>query len=141
MPRRARIAVPGIRWHIIQRGNNRSACFYAQADYHVYLETPQIQARELGCTIHAYVLMTNHVHLLGTPEERQSVSLMMKHLGQRYVQYVNRTYRRTGTLWEGRFKSCIVKKSGTDHVFSNYLLGTSRPPQSRLYAMYQKQTK
>lgn len=59
--------------------------------------------------VHAYVLMTNHVHLLITPTHADSASLMMKHLGQRYVQYINRTYQRTGTLWEGRFRSCLAQ--------------------------------
>ena len=109
MPRRARIAVAGIPWHIIQRGNNRSACFFAEADYHYFLDTLAEQSCKWGCAVHAYVLMTNHVHLLLTPEERDSASHLMKHLGQRYVQYVNRTYRRTGTLWEGRFRSCLAQ--------------------------------
>ena len=101
MPRRARVSVPGIPWHIIQRGNNRSACFFAQEDYHRYLDALKEQADKYGCAIHAYVLMTNHVYLLITPEREDSVALMMKRLGQRYVQYVNRTYRRSGTLWGG----------------------------------------
>lgn len=109
MPRRARLAVPGIPWHIIQRGNNRSACFYADEDYRRYLDTLGEQATKYGCAIHAYVLMTNHVHLLVTPAQETSAALMMKHLGQRYVQYINRTYRRSGTLWEGRFKSCLAQ--------------------------------
>lgn len=109
MPRRARLAVRGIPWHIIQRGNNRGACFYAEEDYRFYLETLRDQAQTQGCAIHAYVLMTNHVHLLLTPERKDSAASLMKHLGQRYVQYVNRTYRRSGTLWEGRFKSCLAQ--------------------------------
>lgn len=109
MPRRARIAVPGIPWHIIQRGNNRSACFYADEDYRRYLDTLQEQAEKHGCAIHAYVLMTNHVHLLLTPARENSAGLLMKHLGQRYVQYINRAYRRSGTLWEGRFRSCLAR--------------------------------
>ena len=109
MPRRGRLAVPGIPWHIIQRGNNRSACFYTEADYHRYLLTLTEQADKHGCAVHAYVLMTNHVHLLLTPEREDSAALLMKHLGQRYVQYVNRTYRRSGTLWEGRYRSCLVQ--------------------------------
>ena len=109
MPRRARLALAGIPWHIIQRGNNRSACFYARDDYHRYLGTLHQQAIKHGCRIHAYCLMTNHVHLLVTPERVDSASLMMKHLGQRYVQYINRTYHRSGTLWEGRFRSCLAQ--------------------------------
>src|SRR5713101_6710255 len=119
MPRRARIAIAGIPWHIIQRGNNRSACFYAQEDYRRYLDTLREQATKFGCAIHAYVLMTNHVHLLLTPEKPESAGLLMKHLGQRYVQYVNRSYRRSGTLWEGRFRSCLVQSE-------HYLLACAR---------------
>lgn len=110
MPRRARLVVPGIPWHIIQRGNNRSACFYADEDYRRYLDTLAEQAEKHGCSVHAYVLMTNHVHLLLTPAQEDSAALLMKHLGQRYVQYINRTYRRSGTLWEGRFKSCLAQQ-------------------------------
>lgn len=109
MPRRARLAIAGIPWHIIQRGNNRSACFFTDEDRFYYLDQLQRQSREFGCHIHAYCLMTNHVHLLLTPEAADGPSLMMKNLGQRYVQYVNRSYRRSGTLWEGRFKSCLAQ--------------------------------
>ena len=109
MPRRARLVVPGVPWHIIQRGNNRNSCFYAEEDYRYYLETLSEQARKYHCAIHAYVLMTNHVHLLITPKEEDSAALLMKNLGQRYVQYINRTYQRSGTLWEGRFKSCLTQ--------------------------------
>ena len=109
MPRRARLSLPGIPWHLIQRGNNRSVCFYAEEDYQFYLHFLEEFAVKFGCAIHAYVLMTNHVHLLLTPQKSDSASLLMKHLGQRYVQYVNRTYRRSGTLWEGRFRSCLTQ--------------------------------
>jgi len=109
MPRRARLSIPGIPWHIIQRGNNRSACFFTDEDYPLYLHHLKEQADKHGCEIHAYVLMTNHVHILLTPQAEDSASLLMKHLGQRYVQYVNRTYRRSGTLWEGRFRSCLTQ--------------------------------
>jgi len=98
MPRRARISIPGIPWHIIQRGNNRSVCFYTDSDYAVYLHNLKEQAEKYGCQIHAYVLMTNHVHLLLTPEKEDSAALLMKNLGQRFVQYINRTHRRSGTL-------------------------------------------
>jgi REP-associated tyrosine transposase len=109
LPRRARLAVAGIPWHIIQRGNNRLACFYCTNDCRRYLQDLTEQAAKYGCDIHAYCLMTSHVHLLNTPEHQNSAGLMMKHLGQRYVPYINRTYRRSGTLWEGRFKSCLAQ--------------------------------
>ncbi len=116
MPRRARLSLPGIPWHIIQRGNNRSVCFHAEADYQFYLHYLKEFADRFGCAVHAYVLMTNHVHLLLTPGREESAGLLMKHLGQRYVQYVNRTYRRTGTLWEGRFRSCLTQSE--DYVLA-----------------------
>jgi putative transposase len=110
MPRRARILLPGVPVHLIQRGNNRTACFYADEDYQFYLDHLAEQAARHGCAVHAYCLMTNHVHLLLTPQRENSLGRMMKGLGQRYVQYVNRTYRRSGTLWEGRFRSCLLQE-------------------------------
>lgn len=109
MPRRARLRLADIPLHIIQRGNNRGACFVGDFDYGVYLEHLGELAPTYSCEIHAYVLMTNHVHLLLTPRRPDGASLLMKHLGQRYVQYVNRVYRRSGTLWEGRFRSSLVQ--------------------------------
>jgi putative transposase len=97
MPRRPRLILPGVPVHIIQRGNNRQACFYADEDYLFYLDHLAEQASKAGCAVHAFCLMTNHVHILLTPTEETSVSTMMKGLGQRYVQYINRTYRRSGT--------------------------------------------
>jgi len=110
MPRRPRLILPGTPLHIIQRGNNRQPCFFADEDYLFYLHWLQEHSRTAGCAIHAYALMTNHVHLLLTPTDAESVGLLMKRLGQRYVQYVNRTYRRSGTLWEGRFRSCVAQE-------------------------------
>ena len=118
MPRRARLSVPGIPWHIIQRGNNRSVCFHAEEDYRRYLDNLSDLAVRFDCRVHAYVLMTNHVHLLLTPGKVDSAALLMKHLGQRYVQYVNRTYRRSGTLWEGRYRSCLTQSE--DYVLACY---------------------
>lgn len=109
MPRRARIMLPGVPVHVIQRGNNRGACFFADEDYTLYLDALKDLAEKFSCAIHAYVLMTNHVHVLVTAQEPDGVSLVMKNLGQRYVQYVNRTHRRSGTLWEGRFRSCLTQ--------------------------------
>ena len=109
MPRQARLAVAGVPCHIIQRGHDRKACFFANGDYQFYLRKLSEQAKEHDCSIHAYVLMTNHVHMLVTPEAKNGVSMMMKNLSQRYVQYVNRTYDRSGTLWGGRFRSCLIQ--------------------------------
>ena len=110
MPRRPIIVVPNIPLHIIQRGNNKQVCFFADDDYLFYLQWLEEYALITGCLIHAYVLMTNHVHLLLTPKNRSSAGDLLKRLGQRYVQYVNRTYKRTGTLWEGRYRSCLIQE-------------------------------
>ena len=109
MPRRYRLRLANVPLHIIQRGNNRGACFFAEEDYRVYLRHLHELAARFACSVHAYVLMTNHVHLLLTSRELDGASRLMKHPGQRYVQYVNRTYKRSGTLWEGRFRSSIVQ--------------------------------
>jgi len=121
MPRRARLAIAGVPWHIIQRGNNRSACFYAENDHLVYLDLLKRQAQTYGCAVHSYCLMTNHVHLLLTPETADAPALMMKHLGQRYVQYINRKYSRSGTLWEGRYKSCLAQSERYLLICSRYI--------------------
>lgn len=110
MPRRARVCLPRIPLHIIQRGNNRQACFFADEDYRFYLNRLREYAAKTRCRVHAYVLMTNHVHLLLTAEDAQGAGALLKALAQRYVQYVNRIYRRTGTLWEGRFRSCLTQE-------------------------------
>ena len=118
MPRRPRVVLAGVPLHLIQRGNNRSVCFFAEQDYQAYLGWLEEYAAECDCAIHAYVLMTNHVHILMTPGKKQSAGDLMKRLGQRYVQYMNRTYRRSGTLWEGRFRSCLTQEE--DYVLACY---------------------
>jgi putative transposase len=100
--------LPGVPCHVLQRGNNRGACFYANDDYAFYLEVLAEACRRYQVELHAYVLMTNHVHLLLTPQSVDGVSRVMQSLGRRYVQYVNKTYRRCGTLWEGRHKASLV---------------------------------
>jgi len=111
MARRERLRVTGLPVHIIQRGNNRQACFYAEADYQFFLHHLSELAKRFQCEVHAYVLMTNHVHLLLTPFLARGPSLLMKLLGQRYVQYINKSYRRSGTLWDGRFRSSFIQDS------------------------------
>ena len=108
MPRKPRFNLVGIPQHVIQRGNNREPCFYAEEDYRRYLDDLQESAVKFDCRIHAYILMTNHVHLLITPMADYGISQMMQSLGRRYVHYVNKTYKRTGTLWEGRYKSSLI---------------------------------
>lgn len=108
MARLPRICLSGIPQHIVQRGNNRQVCFGSEEDYSAYASWLEESARKLDVAIHAWVLMTNHVHLLATPATEAGISNMMQSLGRRYVRYFNYTYRRTGTLWEGRFKSCVV---------------------------------
>ncbi len=93
-------------------------CFHAEDDYYFYIYHLAELAARFGCALQAYVLMTNHVHLLLTPAKSNSVALLMKNLGQRYVQYVNRAYRRSGTLWEGRFRSCLTQTD--DYVLACY---------------------
>lgn len=109
MGRRARLVLSGVPLHVIQRGNNRNACFKAETDYRVYLSMLHEASTAVDCSIHAYVLMTNHVHLLLSSDDISSPSSLMKALGQRFAQYINRRYGRTGTLWEGRFRSCLVE--------------------------------
>jgi putative transposase len=111
MPRALRIIFPGVAVHVIQRGNNRTACFRHDADYLVYLSHLRQLSAKHGCEVHAYCLMTNHVHLLLTPQSVESCSALMRDLGQRYVQYFNARHARTGTLWEGRFRSCLVESA------------------------------
>lgn len=94
--------------HVIQRGNNRQATFFADKDYMQYLSFLRDAANRHDVAVHAYVLMTNHVHMLVTPAEATSLSLVVQTLSRRYVTYVNKTYSRTGTLWEGRFRSSVV---------------------------------
>ncbi len=119
MARRPRLYIPGVAHHIIQRGNNREACFYEEADYKAYLTYLQESAEQNQIKIHAYALMANHVHILCTPSDEKGNGKMLQTLGRRYVQYVNHKYGRTGTLWEGRYKSTLVQSE-------NYLLTVYR---------------
>ncbi len=116
MARMPRIDLPNTPLHIIQRGNNRQKCFYKKKDFILYIRWLKEYAKKFDVSIHAWVLMTNHVHILCTPKKAKSISLVMQSLGRRYVRYFNHAYERTGTLWEGRFKSCIVQ---SDSYFLN----------------------
>lgn len=109
MPRRPRIHLDGVPLHIVQRGHNRQPCFFAEEDYHAYLHWLGEALRKEQCALHAYALMTNHVHLLLTPKKAEAVPRLIIALGRRYVQYINVTYRRTGTLWDSRYKSSLIQ--------------------------------
>ncbi len=119
MSRKPRFFLPNVPVHAIQRGNNRQAIFFDDADYKAYLNWLKIAADKYNCKIHSYVLMTNHVHLLVTPETSEGLSRLFQYVGRFYVSYINKTYGRTGTLWEGRYKSNIVEDE-------YYLLNCSR---------------
>jgi putative transposase len=108
MARLPRFVLPGQPQHVIVRGNNRTEIFCAEADYRFYLEKLQSACDKHCCEVHAYVLMTNHVYLLITPHEGQSLSKALQMLGRYSVQYFNDCYQRTGTLWEGRYKATLI---------------------------------
>jgi REP-associated tyrosine transposase len=132
MPRQRRYFIPNIPQHVITRGVDRQPVFFQEQDYSLYLEALQEAAAASDCLIHAYVLMTNHVHLLVTPGRKRSLPLMMQAMGRNYVQRLNVRYRRTGTLWEGRYKASLVQDS-------NYLLTCQRyielnPVRARMVA-------
>ena len=109
MPRQPRYFVPGVCQHVIQRGVNRQAVFFRSADRVLYLRALEEAAERFECAIHAYVLMTNHTHLLLTPASARSLPLLMQAMGRNYVQRLNKLHNRTGTLWEGRYRASPVQ--------------------------------
>jgi putative transposase len=109
MARKPRLNVVGNPQHVIQRGNNRQATFFAEEDYRFYLDCLIEASQKYASDIHVYVLMTNHVHLLVTLGQPESISRLMQSVGRRYVQYINYTYKRSGTLWEGRYKASLIQ--------------------------------
>jgi putative transposase len=115
MARLPRYVLPGHPQHVIQRGNNRNVIFASEEDYSFYRECLKKACSEHKVLVHAYVFMTNHVHLLMTPQTEYGLAKVMQSVGRRYVQYFNYAYRRTGTLWEGRYKATLIDTE-------NYLL-------------------
>ena len=109
MPRKPRFYQPSIPAHVFQRGHNKLPVFFEDLDYHEYLQCLKRSADKHGCDIHAYVLMTNHVHLLLTPQREDSIGQMFQSIGRDYVRYINQKYQRCGGLWEGRHKGNIVE--------------------------------
>jgi putative transposase len=108
MPRPSRVDLAEIPQHIVQRGVDRRPCFVHEIHYREYLHYLLEESARFGCRIHAYVLMCNHVHLLATPTAAGGIGRLMQGLGRRYVGLFNHTMERTGTLWDGRYKSCLV---------------------------------
>jgi putative transposase len=101
--------IPDMPYHVVQRGNNREVCFIEPENYLYYLELWQELSKRYGVAVHAYCLMTNHIHFLATPENETSLSNTLKVVGSRYAQYINKKYERTGTLWEGRHRSSLIQ--------------------------------
>ena len=121
MARLPRISLPFYPHHIIQRGNNRQAIFSKSIDYSIYLDCLGLAKEKARCRIFAYVLMTNHVHLLVEPSDDSGLGVLLQSVGRRYVRYFNQRYKRTGTLWEGRYKSAVVSRDEYLMVCGRYI--------------------
>ncbi|NNC55724.1 MAG: transposase, partial [Pseudomonadales bacterium] len=119
MPRKPRMYLAGMPYHVIARGNNRQACFFKPRDYHFYLDCLAKASEKYKVAVHAYVLMTNHVHLLMSPVASTGISSVMQSVGRRYVQHVNTRYQRSGTLYQSRHSASAIS---TDR----YLLAVHR---------------
>lgn len=130
MPRQPRLVIAGYPCHIILRGNNRSAIFHNEKDRRFFIECLKDAKERTKSKLYAYCLMTNHVHLLIEPLSRDGISKMMQSVGRRYVQYINKAYKRTGTLWEGRFKSSLISKDGYLLACARYI--ESNPVRARM---------
>ena len=109
MPRRNRLLLPDVPLHVIQRGHDGKPCFLADRDCQYFLDALTFHARATRCRIHAYVLMTNHVHLLLSVDDARSLGGLMKSVMQVYAQYFNHRYQHGGAVWRGRYKSCNVQ--------------------------------
>ena len=132
MPRRPRFFVPGQPLHVVQRGNNRSAIFASDEDYFVFRDCFVDACGRHQCSVHAYVLMTNHVHLLMTPRSEDGVASVMQAVGRRYVRYFNDTYGRTGSLWEGRYRATLIDSQ--EYLFTCYRYIEMNPVRAGLVA-------
>ena len=112
MPRKPRYFLPNIPAHIVQRGHSRSPVFFENDDYHTYLHYLDEGSKRYECAIHAYVLMTNHIHILATPSDKEAITRMMQYVGRYYVPYINYKYGSSGSIWEGRYKANLVQDDG-----------------------------
>lgn len=132
MPRPPRPDLPGIPLHVFQRGVDRQPVFFVDADYLAYLDWLGKSAAHYGVEIHAWCLMTNHVHFLVTPRRPRALSLTLASLGRQYVPYINHVYGRTGTLWEGRYKAALVDNDG--YLLACYHYIELNPVSARMVA-------
>jgi putative transposase len=121
MPRHPRYSLLDVPHHVNQRGNHRQPIFFADEDYRLYLTAVHHAAPRYGCAIHASVLMTNHLHVLVTPSRANGMGNLMQSIGRRYVPYINTTYHRTGTLWEGRYRASLVEAEAYFLLCSRYI--------------------
>ena len=144
MARLPRLNLLNIPLHVIQRGNNCQVCFFTETDYTTYLDKLKEYSRKYKVQVHGYILMTNHVHLLMTPEEENGISKLMQSLGRYYVRYINKTYARTGTLWEGRYKASLIDSEKYFLAVSRYIelnpvrAGMVKYPEDYPWSSYQK---
>ena len=142
MPRRARMYLPEHPYHIVQRGNNREACFIEPENYLCYLELWKEMTSRYSVSVHAYFLMTNHIHVLATPKEKTLISNAMKVIGSRYAQYINKKYKRTGALREGRHRSSLVQTEKYFLTCCRYIelnpvnAGMVKSPEEYLWSSY-----
>ncbi len=137
MPRKRRFYLPGVPAHVFQRGYNRQPVFFDDQDYLTYLRFLKASADALGCLVHAYVLMTNHVHLLVTPKAEDDVSLLFQNIGRHFVPYINKTYQRSGSLWEGRHKGNVLESEAYFLACMRYIeMNPVRAGMVRHCAMY-----
>lgn len=142
MPRKTRMYLPHVPAHIVQRGNNRNACFFAEDDFKFYKQVLGEGLKRYGAELHAYCLMTNHVHLLITPFATDSISRILQHVGRQCVQYINKTYFRSGTLWEGRHKGSLIDAENYLLICYRYIelnpvtAGMVEKPEEYLWSSY-----
>jgi len=142
MPRRPRIFVPGLPVHVIQRGNNKGQVFFGPKDAQQYLDWLAEASALHGIQVHAYVLMTNHVHLLVSPETAHSLPRAMRHVNWRYSRYINDTQSRTGSLWEGRYRACLIEADDYFFACSRYIelnpvrAGLAKSPSAYRWSSY-----
>ena len=130
MARHPRLVVPGVALHVHPRGNDRQDCFRQDADRLVYLSMLREAAAHRRCAIHAYCLMTNHVHLLVTPQDDEGCALLMRDVGRGYAAYFNRRYCKTGALWERPFRSCLVDSA--EYVIACYRYIERNPVEAQM---------